>query len=105
MAKLKVQPLLLPVLKAIADGVEHPVENIRKHVAEELRLSDDYLKPINPKTGQTYYENHIAWALAHLNVGKAIVKERKGVYKIADRGKAILASGVGDLTVTEARRG
>jgi restriction endonuclease Mrr len=54
----KVQPLLLPVLKALADGAENPVEGIRKRVAERLKLTDDYLEPINPKTGQSPYVNH-----------------------------------------------
>jgi restriction system protein len=103
MSKPIVQPLLLPVLKAVADGSEHRVEEIRKRVAEELGLTDDYVKPINPKTRQRIYVNHIAFALLHLHVGKAITKKQDGVYQIAERGRAILASGVSDLTIREAR--
>jgi restriction system protein len=103
MSTPKVQPLLMPVLRAMADGAEQPVKKIRKRVAEELKLTDDYVKTINPKTGQSRYENHVAWALAHFNMGKAISMKREGMYQIEERGKAILASGVNDLTIKEAR--
>jgi restriction system protein len=103
MSTPKVQPLLLPVLKAMADGAEHPVEGIRKQVAEELGFTDDDLKEIHPKSQQNVYVNRVAFALAHLNIGKAISKKRAGVYQIADRGRAILESGVNDLSISEAR--
>jgi restriction endonuclease Mrr len=93
----------LPVLKALADGAENPVEGIRKRVAERLKLTDDYLEPINPKTGQSPYVNHLAWALVYLEMGKAITKKKEGVYQIAARGRAIIASDVNDLTINEAR--
>jgi restriction system protein len=103
MSTPKVQPLLLPVLKALADGVEHPVEEIRKRVAENLRLTDDELKETHRGSGQSVYVNRIAFALAHFNMGKAIIKRQKGVYQIAERGRTLLARGVSDLTINEAR--
>jgi restriction system protein len=103
MSTPKVQPLLLPVLRVLADGAEHPAQEIRKRVAEELKLPDDYVKRINSKTGQSPYENHVAWVFVYLTMGKVITKNREGVYQIAERGKTILASGVNDLTINEAR--
>lgn len=103
MSTPKVQPLLLPVLRALADGTEHPVEEIRNRVAKELRFADEELYEIHPKSRQNVYVNLVAFALAHFNKGKAIIKKRKGVYQIAERGKAFLASGVRDLTINEAR--
>jgi restriction endonuclease Mrr len=105
MPTLKVQPFLLPVLRAIEDGAEHPVGEIRKRVAEELRLTDDELKATHAKSGQRVYVNLIAHALANFNVGKAITWRGEGVYQIADRGRAILDSGVICLTINDARHG
>jgi restriction system protein len=98
-----VQPLLLPILRAIADGNEHQVKGIRERVVEELKLTDNYVKPVNPKTGQSHYVNHSAWALVYLEMGKAITKKREGEYQIAERGKEILKSGVKNLTIHEAK--
>lgn len=99
----KVQPLLLPVLRALADGNEHEVDEIRKRVAEELRLTVDEHKETHPKSGMNVYVNRVAFALAYLNMGKAITKRKEGVYQIAERGKALLASGVKDITIIDAR--
>lgn len=103
MSTPKVQPLLLPVLKAVIGRAEYPVAEIRKRVAEELRLTDDELKEIHPKSGHNVYVNRVAFALAYFNTGKAITKKRKGVYQIAERGETLLAKGVSDLTINEAR--
>ena len=103
MSTPKVQPLLLPVLRAIADGNEHEVDEIRKLVAEVLRLTDDERKETHTKSGLNVYVNRVAFALAYLNMGKAITKKRKGVYQIAERGKAILASGVKDIGIIDAK--
>jgi restriction system protein len=99
----KVQPLLLPVLRAVADGNEHPVTAIRDRIAEELRLSLEELNGIHPKSGQNVYVNRVAFALAYLNMGKAITKKKEGRYQIAERGEAILASGVINLSIKEAK--
>ena len=105
MSTPKVQPLLISVLRTMADGGEHRSEEIRKHVADGLKLSDDYVRTINPKTSQSAFENHVAWALVYLTTGKAITKTKEGVYQIAERGRAILASDVSDLTISEAKNG
>ena len=103
MSTPKVQPLLLPVLRAMADGAEHPVEEIRNRVAEELGLTEDERKETHRKSGQNVYVNLVAFALAHFNVGKAITKKREGVYQIAERGRVIVASGVRDLSIKDAK--
>jgi restriction system protein len=103
MSTPKVQPLLLPVLMVLADGAEHPVQEIRKRVAEELKLSDDYATTINPKTSQSPYENHVAWVFAYFTMGELITKRTEGVYQIVVRGREVLAAGVSHLTIGEAK--
>ncbi len=105
MSTPKVQPLLMPVLRAMADGAEHPVQEIRKRVAEELKLPDEYVKAINPTTGQPAYENHLAWTFVYFTMGHVITKSKEGVYQIAERGTTILSRGVSDITIAEAKNG
>jgi restriction system protein len=103
MSTPKVQPLLMPVLRAIADGNEHSVEEIRDRVANDGGPTIEERREIHPKSRQNVYVNRVAFALAYFNMGKAITKKREGWYQIAERGRAILASGVRDLTPREAR--
>jgi restriction system protein len=103
MSTPKVQPLLLPVLKAIVGRAEHPVTEIRQRVADQLRLTDDDLKETYPRSGHNVFVNHLAFALAYFNTGKAIIRKSEGVYQIAERGEMLLARGVSDLTINEAK--
>jgi restriction system protein len=98
----KVQPLLLPVLRALADGTERESKKIRDRVAQELRLTSGEQEEIHSKSGLNVYVNRVAFALAYLNMGKAITKKREGMYQIAERGKKLLERGVSDLTINEA---
>jgi len=99
----KVQPLLLPVLRALADGTDHLAGEIRTYVSHELNLDPDYVEGTKAKNGYSFYENHVAWTFVYLTMGQAIAKRQEGVYQIADRGRAILDSGVSDLTINEAK--
>jgi len=97
MSTPKVQPLLMPVLRTMADGNEHESKESRIRVAEELNLTDDYVKTINPKNGQSSYEIDFSWALVKLQMRKAITKKRKFWYQITEHGKVSFARGRSDL--------
>lgn len=83
------QPLILPVLRHLADGAERPSVQIKKAIAEQFKLTPEELAQ-KQRGNSTTFENHVAWPLAWLNQVKAIVKVRKGIYRIADHGKVIL---------------
>jgi restriction endonuclease Mrr len=99
--------LLLPVLQTLADGVEHQVQEIRKRMKSQFRVTPSEFARKN-KTGTPVFVNRIAWALAHLNmeagpVGhpREITLIKKGVYKITERGTAILKGNPSDLTIKD----
>lgn len=96
--------LLLPVLQIIAkgNGADHKVEEIRKGIATQFNVSLDDLA-VKQKSGSTVFVNHVAWALAQLSIAKAIARTQKGVYRIAERGVAILKADPSDLSVKELR--
>ena len=56
----KVQRLLLPVLKAVADGNEHEVDEIRERVAEKFRLTIDERTETHSKSQLNVYVNRVA---------------------------------------------
>jgi hypothetical protein len=93
--------LLLPVLRIVADKSGHSVEAIRNRVKERLELSDEEIRRKHPKSGTNVFVNRVAWALAHLVMGKAITQERSGFYRITDRGRAILERNSAELTIKD----
>ncbi len=98
----KVQALLLPVLKVTEDGAEHSVEEIRKRIIEQFKLTRKEVEQEHPKSGKNVFVNLVAFALAYLNMGRAIIRKKEGVYQIAERGAAILKGNPTDLTIAEA---
>jgi len=100
------QTLLLPVLKVLADGTEHNVEEIRERMKNQFGVTPNELAQRN-KSGFVFV-NRVAWALAHLNMeagpvghAKEITLIRKGVYRITERGTAILKSNPSELRIKD----
>lgn len=103
------QTLLLPVLKVLADGAEHKVEEIRERMKNQFDVTPSELAQKN-KRGFVFV-NRVAWALAHLNMKAGplghpifITKVKKGIYKITEHGMAILKGNPSDLTIMDLRR-
>lgn len=103
--------LLLPVLKVLADGTEHRVEEIRERMESQFSVTPSELAQRN-KTGTSVFVNRVAWALAHLNMKAgplghpiALTLIKKGVYKITEHGTTILRRNPSDLTISTADDG
>lgn len=103
------QTLLLPVLKVLADGNEHRVEEIRECMRTQFGITSNELEQKN-RTGVSVFVNRVAWALAHLNMEagpighpKAVVLIQKGVYRITDRGSSLLRHNPRELTIKDLR--
>jgi len=101
------QTLLLPVLRVVADGVEHSSEEIRERMRVQFGIAPNELLQ-KLKNGTPVFNNRAAWALAHLNMRtgpighpEAIAKVKKEVYKITEYGKAILSRNPSDLTIKD----
>jgi len=101
------QTLLLPVLKVLADGAEHEVEEIRERLRDQFGVTPDELAQKN-KNNTSVFVNRVAWALANLNMeagplGHAgeITAVKEGVYKITEHGRAILKSNPRELTIKD----
>ncbi len=83
------QPLILPVLRQLADGAEHKSADIRKAIEGRFELTAEDLALKHGGDSTTFVNNH-SWALAWLNQARAIVKVRKGTYRVSIIGIAIL---------------
>jgi restriction endonuclease Mrr len=98
------QPLILPVLRQLADGAEHASMDVRGNIAREFELTAGQLTQ-KDRSGSTTFVNHVAWTLAWLNQSKAIVKVCEGIYRITVYGIAVLAEceGAQEITLKELR--
>jgi restriction endonuclease Mrr len=74
------QSLMLPVLRAVADGQISAIE-MRDRVAGGIGLTEGELAERLPKGGQTVFANRIAWANTYLQRAGLIEKIGRGVYR------------------------
>ena len=96
----KVTELLMPVLRLTGNGVEHSVEDIRAQMRRQFNVTPAEAEVVS-RRGINVFVNRVAWALAHLVMGKALVLKSKGRYEITDRGFDILQLHPSELTIRE----
>ena len=86
------QSLMLPALKALSDGEEKPISEIRNHVAEAQRLTPEEMRELLPNSRQSVFVNRVSWALMYL--GRAGLSERvgRGVWRLTAEGERLLAN-------------
>jgi Protein of unknown function DUF262/Mrr N-terminal domain len=83
------QSLMLPVLSATAEEISSA--DLRSRVASELRLTDADLAEVLPSGRQTTFTNRTAWANVFLQRAGLIERLSRGVYRITDDGRKVLA--------------
>lgn len=86
------QSLLLPALEVLADGAEHASRDLRGVVAEKLSLSAADLSELLPSGTQPTFHNRIHWALWYLQRCGLTQRTRRGVHRITDKGRTVLAA-------------
>ena len=96
----------MPVLEIIKDQAGHKVKEIRSEIRKGIEIhggvkSEDF--DVKQKNGGTVLVSHVAWALAQLNMAKAIDRTQKGVYRITEQGLAILKAYPSGMSVKELR--
>jgi restriction system protein len=84
------QSLMLPVLRAAADG-DTSAADLRNRVAGDLRLTEADLAEMLPSGRQTTFANRTAWANVFLQRAGLLEKVSRGVYRITAAGRQVLA--------------
>ena len=98
------QSLMLPVLRALADGKDTPVRDVRERVASAEGLTDKDLQEMLPSGRQPAFTNRVAWALNYLLRAALVERVRRGVYRVADEGTRLLAKPPNRLDIRYLRR-
>jgi restriction system protein len=84
------QSLMLPVLKAVADGNQHRAKDITEKLADQLNLSPQDRLQFLPSGRQTTFSNRVAWAKSHLVQAGLLEPTSRSEFRITDRGRSVL---------------
>ena len=98
------QSLMLPVLRIVEDGKEHPVSEMRQRIANQLGLTEDELAERLASDTTTVFMNRMGWAVQYLKSAGAIRAVRRGIYEITDRGVSLLKSRPCEITLPMLRQ-
>lgn len=83
------QSLMLPVLRAGADG-EVKINGVVEQLGAELGLTEAELTELLPSGKQTTFANRVHWAKSYLGKAGLVQLTRRAHYTITDRGRQLL---------------
>jgi restriction system protein len=88
------QSLMLPTLRALADGSERSAADLRNAVATDVGVTAEELLELLPSGKQTIFGNRQGWAVTYLAKARLVARPRRGVAVITDRGHSVLDEGL-----------
>ena len=84
------QTLMRPLLAFVSDGKDHTVREGLAYLADQFALSDEERTLLLPSGRQELFTNRVAWAKTHLRMARLIDAPSRGVFRITERGLALL---------------
>jgi len=88
------QALMLPLLKALADGKPHAYREVRDRLASDFKLTPDDLAVMLPSGKQSAYSNRFGWAKTYLSKAGLVATPSRGILLLTAEGSKTLASNV-----------
>ena len=85
------QLLMLPALKAFADGGEPTLAQVRERVAVAEGLSADDVQEMLPSGRQTVFVNRVSWAVIYMARAGLLERVRRGLYQLTPEGERLLS--------------
>jgi restriction system protein len=85
------QSVMLPLLKAIGDCQEHVMRNVTKNIADRFNLSEEERQEMLPSGQTTLIANRVGWAKTYLKNAGLLEQPKRGIVRITEAGKAVLA--------------
>ena len=83
------ESLMHPVLSVLSDGESRTIASLREEVADNLGLTDEDRAERIP-SGSRLYDNRMHWSVTYLVQAECLVRPRRGVVAITDRGRHLL---------------
>lgn len=85
------QSAMLPLLRLAGDEREHKFRDAVEHLAQEFALTDDERSEMLPSGTAPLFDNRVGWARTYLKQAGLLVSPKRGLFRITERGKALLA--------------
>jgi restriction system protein len=85
------QTLMLPVLNTLAEG-ERSTSRLLEGLADQFGLTPEERAQLLPSGRGQLFRNRIGWALTYLSRARLIERVSRGVYRLSDRGRSVLAA-------------
>lgn len=98
------QSFFLPLLKFAADGKDHTPAETYDAMAMHFKLSNEDLKEMLPSGKQTTFKNRVAWAKVYLSKAMLLESPKRGIFRITERGKGLLAENPETLRVKQLKK-
>jgi restriction system protein len=99
MAVPNFQAFMLPLLRLAADGKEHTIQKALRYMAQEFGLSLEDQEVLLPSGSQTVFHNRVSWAKTHLTKAGLLEATKRSHFRITQRGKEVLESGVEQINI------
>jgi restriction system protein len=93
------QSIMLPMLRQLADGAEHPLGEVREALAAHFGLTPGDRDQLLASGNQGVFENRVGWARTYLKKAGLLEYVKRGVLRITPRGLEVLAEGPPEINV------
>jgi restriction system protein len=91
---------MLPLLRFAADGADHRLRDAVEHLAVHFGLSDAERAEMLPSGTAPLFDNRVGWARTYLKQAGLLESPRRGSFRIANRGREVLAQNPARIDVT-----
>jgi restriction system protein len=93
------QTLMLPLLRLAADGADHRFRDAVETLATEFALSPDERGEVLPSGTAFLFDNRVGWARTYLKQAGLVESPKRGLFRITERGRTVLAKNLSRLDV------
>ena len=95
------QTVMLPLLQLAGDGADHTLASAISTLADLVfHLSPEQRSELLPGGSQKRFHNRVYWAAAHLRAAGLVQSPSRGLLRITDAGKAVLAAPPDKITIS-----
>ncbi len=84
------QELMLPILKAIADGNLYKTSELKELLAAEFNLTEEERRELLPSGTQSRFDNRVVWAKTYLAKSLLLDTPKRAHITISERGREVL---------------